>query len=165
MEEYTAVSELRKENPIDSIHIVYQNSDSHMRGWDINLYAMDPGGRNYYLIKVLKNNVMITDSIFKYSFTNNIGFEGKYYDGFQAYFLQESMPNERLKTGDTLTVEMYGITEAYYHFILDYITEYYPKIPIFSGPSANISTNIEPNGTAVGFFAVSSVRRKSVIYK
>jgi hypothetical protein len=164
-EEYAAVSELKKEYPLDSVQVVYQNTDRHMKGWVINLYALDAGGRNYYLIKVLKNKTLITDSVFKYSITNNIGFEGKYYDGFQAYYLEERKPNECLKTGDTLTVAMYGITEAYYHYLFDFITEYYPKLPIFSGPSANISTNIEPKDKAAGFFAATSVQRQSTIYK
>lgn len=60
---------------------------------------------------------------------------------------------------------MYGITEDYYSFIYSYITDYYPKVPIFSGPSANIPTNIKPIDDAVGIFAAYSIERKSVIYK
>ena len=59
---------------------------------------------------------------------------------------------------------MYGITEEYYNFIYDYILDYSPKVPIFSGPSANISTNIEPKDKAVGIFTAYSVKRKSIIY-
>jgi hypothetical protein len=165
MEEYTAQSSIRGINPIDSIHLVYNSSNHFDKGWSINLYTMDPGqGRNFYLIKVLKNNILLTDSIFKYSIGDNTGFEGKYYDGFTVYNLREGRTNEWLAPGDIITVELYGITEEYYSFISSYISDYYPKIPIFSGPSANIPTNIKPIDDAVGIFAAYSIKRKSVTY-
>lgn len=166
MEEYTAQSLLKRLNPIDSIRLVYNSSNPHFKGWSVNLYTMDPGeGRNFYLIKVLKNNQLLTDSLFKYSIGDNTGFEGKYYDGFPVYNLREERADEKLTPGDTITVEMCGITEDYYSFISSYIADYNPKIPIFSGPSANIPTNIKPFDDAVGIFAAYSIKRKSVIYK
>lgn len=164
-EEYTAQSKIKGLNPIDSLHIVL-NTDMHFKYWSINLYTMDPGnGRNHYLIKVLKNNKLLTDSIFKYSIGDNTSFEGKYYDGFPVYNLREERLSEKPVKGDTITVELYGITEDYFSFISAYIQDYYPKIPIFSGPSANIPSNIKPFDDAVGIFAAYSIRRKSVIYR
>ncbi len=166
MEEYTAQSLLKGLNPIDSIHVVYNTSNNFDKGWSVNLYTMDPGqGRNFYLIKVLKNNRLLTDSIFKYSIGDNNSFEGKYYDGFPVYDLREDRLDERLTHGDTITLELYGINEDYYSFISSYISDYNPKIPIFSGPSANIPSNIKPFDDAVGIFAAYSIKRKSVIYK
>ncbi|HEY4786195.1 MAG TPA: DUF4249 family protein [Bacteroidales bacterium] len=165
MEEYMASSKLMGVNPIDSFTIYYNNINEHMKGWSLDLYARDAGGgRNFYLIKARQNGVMLTDSIYKYSFSDNLGFEGKYFNGFQAYYIQETTKT-KLKTGDTITLEMSGITEDYYNFIIDYITEYYPKIPIFSGPSANVSTNVEPKNKTMGFFAAYSIQRKTRIYR
>jgi len=166
MEEYTARSLLKPLNPIDSIHLVYNNLNPRFKNWSVNLYAMDPGqGRNFYLFKVLKNNTLLTDSIFKYSIGDNNSFEGKYFNGFPVYNLREERKDEKLTPGDTVTLEMYGITEDYYSFIYSYISDHYPKVPIFSGPSANIPTNIKPIEDAVGVFAAYSIKRKSVIYK
>lgn len=166
MEEYTAQSLLKKLNPIDSVHLVYSNLYGDTNGWTVNLFSMDPGnGRNFYLIKVLKNNQMLTDSVFKYSITDNNGFEGKYFDGFPVYNLRADRKDEKLAPGDKVTVEMYGITEDYYSFIYSYTSDYYPKVPIFSGPSANIPTNIKPVDEAVGIFTAYSIERKNVIYK
>jgi hypothetical protein len=166
MEEYTAQSLLKRLNPIDSVHLVYNNLYRDTNGWSVNLFSMDPGqGRNFYLIKILRNNQLLTDSIFKYSITDNNGFEGKYFDGYPVYSLREDRKDEKLSPGDTVTVEMYGITEDYYSFISSYISDYYPKVPIFSGPSANIPTNIKPADDAVGIFTAYSIKRKSVIYK
>ena len=165
METYTAQSQLNGVNPIDSFTIFYNNREEHMKGWSLNLYAWDKGGgRNFYLIKARQNGKLLTDSVYKYSFADNLGFEGKYYGGFQAYFIQENT-GTKIKKTDTITLEMSGITEDYYNFIVDYITEYYPKVPIFSGPSANITTNIEPKKNTIGFFAAYSIQRKSRVYE
>ncbi len=166
MEEYSAVSLLKRLNPIDSVHLVYNNLNPHFVNWSVNLYTMDPGqGRNFYLIKVIKNSILLTDSVFKYSIGDNSGFEGKYYNGFPVYNLREERKDEKLSKGDTVKVELYGITEDYYSFIYSYITDYYPKVPIFSGPSANIPSNIKPADDAVGIFTAFSVKRKIVVYK
>ena len=149
-----------------AISIYYNNTNQNMKGWSLNLYAWDSGGgRNFYLIKVLKNNRLLTDSVFKYSIGDNNSFEGKYYDGFPVYNLREAREDERLTPGDTVKLELYGITEDYFSFISSYISDYYPKVPIFSGPSANIPSNIKPFDDAVGIFAAYSIERKSVIYK
>jgi hypothetical protein len=166
MEEYTAQSALKPSNPIDSIHLVYNNLERDRKGWSVDLFTLDRGaGRNFYLFKVLKNNILLTDSIFKYSVGDNTGFEGKYFDGFPVYNLREERKDEKLTPGDTVTVELFGINEDYYSFINSYITDYYPKVPIFSGPSANIPTNIKPLNDAVGIFAAYSIKRKTIIYK
>jgi phosphotransferase system IIB component len=166
MEEYSAISLLKRLNPIDSVHLVYNNTNPRFINWSVNLYTMDPGqGRNFYLIKVIKNSILLTDSVFKYSIGDNSGFEGKYYNGFPVYNLREERKDERVSRGDTVKVELYGITEDYFSFIYSYITDYYPKVPIFSGPSANIPSNIKPTDDAVGIFTAYSVKRKSVIYK
>ena len=166
-EEYTAQSYLKKENPIDSIQIVYDGRIADNSGWVINLYAQEiGGGRNFYLMKAYKNGVLLTDSINEYTnMSDNTGFNGGYYNGFPVYMLQKSKIDERVQIGDAITLEMDGITEDYFNFVQDYIQEYFPKIPIFSGPSANISTNIEPKDKAVGFFAAYSIARCTKIYK
>ncbi len=166
MEEYTAQSLLKGLNPVDSIRVVRNSTNYYDKGWSVNLYMLDQGnGRNFYLIKILKNNQLMTDSIFKYTTSDNSNFNGKYYDGFPVYNLREDREDERVKSGDTITLEMYGITEDYFAFINSYISDYNPKLPIFSGPSANIPSNIKPFDDAVGIFTAYSIKRKSIIYK
>jgi hypothetical protein len=166
-EEYSASSSIQRINPIDSIHVKYEESFGDQKGWLINLYALEiGGGRNFYLLKAYKNGVLLTDSTHECnSFADNTGFEGKYYNGFSVYYLNYDKPDERLVIGDVVTLEMEGITEGYKDFLQGFITEYYPKIPLFSGPSANIPTNIQPSEMAVGFFTAYSCMRKSTVYK
>ena len=168
MESYSASSLLKNELPIDSISFFYQKFSSDFKGLAVNLYTQDIGeGRDYYLIKIIKNSVLITDSLYEYSIANNSGFEGKYYGGISVYFLNETKPDELVNPGDTVTLELNGITEDYFNFITGIITEYQPKNPIFSGPSANVSTNLtsSTSNNVSGFFAAYSIKRKTRIYQ
>ena len=167
LETYSATSELKKINPIDSFKFVRENADTYMNGWSLNMFSQDiGGGRNYYLIRVRVNGKMVTDSINEYGTGLNAGFEGKYYYGASVYFLSYNKVDERLTPmKDTVTLELAGITKEYYDFIEAYKIEYNPKNPIFSGPSANPGTNIVPKENACGFFAAYSIQRKSRVYK
>ncbi len=164
METYTAQSIMKNLNPIDSIEIIYEAM--YGKGWIINLFTKDiGGGRNFYLVKAYKNSILLTDSAFKLAnLADNTGFEGQYFNGFSAYYLRAERTDEKLNPGDIVTLELNAITPEYYDFLLEYIEEYYPKVPIFSGPSANISTNIYPKDKACGFFAVYALSRKSKTY-
>ena len=166
METYTASSFLGPELPIDSIHIIYSGENPHYRGWLITMYANDiGGGLNYYLMKASKNGVLLTDSAYEYvNIGDNSGFVGGRYAGFPVYFLDAAKPDENVKQGDTITLEMDRITDQYRSFIMAFIQEYYPKVPLFSSPSSNIPTNVEPAEKAIGFFAAYSVQKKSRVY-
>ncbi|HLO60891.1 MAG TPA: DUF4249 family protein [Bacteroidales bacterium] len=166
-EEYSASSYLPLINPIDSIKVSYQQLGPQYKGWIINMYAQEiGGGRNFYLVKAWKNNVLLTDSAYECaSFADNTGFEGSYYNGFSVYYLNYNKLDERLVDGDVVTLEMDGITQQYKDFLVGFISEYQPKVPIFSGPSANIPTNIEPHDKAVGFFTAYCAMRKSRVYR
>ncbi len=164
-ENYTASSYLKAINPIDSIKIISQNYSSRQKGWLINMFTRDIGGRSFYCVKAYKNNKLITDSLREYGIANNIGFEGAYYPGISVYYLNNDKSDEKVAAGDTITLELNGITEEYFNFINGCLAESRPKDPIFSGPSANVITNISPADKAMGFFKVYSIRKKTAIYK
>jgi len=165
-ETYTAQSELRKMNPIDSIGVLYDGSNPDYAGWLIKLYGKEiGGGRNFYLMKAYINNYLVTDSTHEYRYvSDNTGFNGKYFYGFSVYMLDKKKKDEQVAVGDTITLEMDGIDKGYFTFINDFTQEYYPKVPIFSGPSADISTNVEPSKKAVGYFAAYSIQKCSRKY-
>ncbi len=163
-ETYTAQSELRKIAPIDSIELMFQQFGPERKGYMLNLYGWDIGGRNYYLTKALINDTLITDSIKEYGYTNNAGFDGKYYPGLGVYYLNDNKPDEKLQIGDKVTLELNSITEEYFNFVDGFQQELRPKVPIFSGPSANVITNINPKDKAVGFFTAYSIYRASTIF-
>lgn len=165
METYTASSLLKAINPIDSIQIVPQKYSSEQYGWLINMFSRDIGGKSFYLTKAYVNDTLVTDTISEFGIANNIGFSGGYYPGLSVYYLSHNKVDEKIFTNDKITLELDGITEEYYHFIEGCQFEIRPKDPIFSGPSANVTTNISPSDKAVGFFTAYTVQRKSVIYK
>lgn len=162
-ESYSASSLLKAENDIDSIKIRKQVYGTQTY-WLINMFARDIGGQSFYLVKAYRNNKLVTDSLKEYVVANNIGFEGGYYPGLSVYFLNSNKSDEHLNVGDTVTLELNGITEEYFNFINACILESRPKDPLFSGPSANVPTNIFPNDKAAGFFTAYSVKRNSTIY-
>jgi hypothetical protein len=163
-ESYTASSDLKEINPIDSIRVVKQKYTQRQTGWLINMFARDIGGKSFYCLKAYKNNVLVTDSLKEYGISNNIGFEGDYYPGIPVYYFDKDKPGQEVFAGDTITLELDGITEEYFNFLNASIAESRPKDPLFSGPSANVSTNIFPKDKAAGFFKAYSIKKKSTIY-
>ncbi|HEY9124243.1 MAG TPA: DUF4249 family protein [Bacteroidales bacterium] len=164
-ETYTASSYLPYMSRIDTITVTDYIYNDELLGWLINLYGQDRGGRNYYLTKAIRNDTLVTDSLKEYGAAVNSVFEGEKYEGFAVYFLEKDDTTDIVRENDRITLELNCITKDYYDFVIGFQKEYFPKNPIFSGPSANVLTNISPKEKAVGFFAAYSVVRKSTIYK
>ncbi len=159
-ESYTASSYLAPINPIDSITLMY-TANSFFSGWEIQVWTWDPlGVKNYYVFKALVNGVLVTDTLNELIIQNDDLFDGNYTYGITSQFLMDS-GDEYLKPGDVVTFEANGITEEYYNFLLQAQTESFGQNPLFSGPPANVSTNLS-NG-ALGFFTAYSVSRASKV--
>ncbi len=69
---------------------------------------------------------------------------------------------ESLNAGDTVEMFMYSITPEFSNYITD-INSNFGSNPMMGMPY-NVSTNIYPEGKAVGFFEATSVIKSSVIY-
>lgn len=160
-EEYTASSYLPPVNDIDSITLKY-TSNSFFSGWEIQVWTFDPAEiRNYYAFKSLVNNKLVTDTLTEIVIQNDDLFNGNYTYGITSQFLDDSKENEKAVKGDTVTFEINSITEEYFYFLFEAQSESFGQNPLFSGPPANISSNIS-NG-AIGFFTAYSVSRSSAI--
>jgi len=106
---------------------------------------------------------MITDTITEIGISDDRFFNGNYTYGAPVYHLSEKNPVEALNPGDTVTLMMSSITKEYYNFIVELMDETFEfRNPLFSGPPANISTNISNDG--VGFFAAYSTTYSTTIY-
>ncbi len=155
---YSAVSRMEDVGVLDSIEVRY------MERWEmfeIGCYAWDPPTTNFYMFKIYKNGVLATDSINEVIVTDDRFFNGNYTNGVGVGYLSENDPTEVISTGDTITMEINGITEEYYKFIMAVQIETGYKNPLFSGPPANIKGNIS-NG-AIGYFAACAVNYASTI--
>jgi hypothetical protein len=129
---------------IDSIRIIYR---SDFEFWVVKFYGYDPPGPNYYMFNAFVNGVFITDTISKVGLTDDKLVDDSYINGAYVMVLERS----QLNPGDHFTLITSSVTEDYFNYITELQTEISPKIPLFSGPPANVSTNL--NKGAVGYFA------------
>jgi len=160
-ESYYATSFLPFQARLDSIGFKYA-SYPFFKGGEILLYAQDPAETiDFYAFKVIKNRIQQTDSLPEIIAQSDLLFNGNYTFGISVQYLDDAKPGERVTPGDTIGFEMYGITQEYYKFIIEAQTELFGSNPLFSGPPANISTNLSP--PALGFFAASNVLRAMII--
>ena len=159
-EEYTAESILHPVARMDSIGLDLMESP-HFKIYQVLVYAWDPPETNYYAFRVYKNNTLLTDTLSELIVQSDEFFNGSYTYGIPSQFLDQEEEGEILLPGDTVTFELNGITEEYYQYVIEAQSEVFYKTPMFSGPPANIMSNIS-NG-ALGFFAAYSIERSSVI--
>ncbi|MBC8488589.1 MAG: DUF4249 domain-containing protein [Bacteroidetes bacterium] len=158
---YSASCELKPVAPIDSIKVEYIEK---WEAWDVKIYAWEPPSVDFYTFNIIKNGVLITDTIDEIGISDDRFFNSNYTNGATVYYLMEENPDEVVNPGDTITLIMGGVTKEYYNFIVELMDETFEyRNPLFSGPPANVSTNIS-NG-AVGFFTAYSNTYSSTVYQ
>ncbi|NOY51374.1 MAG: DUF4249 domain-containing protein [Chlorobi bacterium] len=141
---------------VDSIEVLW---NSHFEGWMVRLFALDPPSEDYYMFNGIRNGLLITDSIHKVNIANDKLFNGNYTNGVIVLVFDDN----ELVPGDTFSLVMSNITKDYASFVNEVQTEIQANEPLFSGPPANISTNIS-NG-AIGWFTAYPSFFSSTIVK
>jgi len=155
---YEAISEMDDVAPLDSIKLMT------IQQWDvtaIQTYAQDPISVNFYMFKAYINHVLISDTLNEVFITDDKLFNGSYTNGIAASYLDQKKPDEKIKAGDTVTLQIAGITSQYYNFLVDVSSSTGFSNPLFGGPPANVRGNIS-NG-AIGFFSAYSVHYASIV--
>jgi hypothetical protein len=160
-EVYTARSVLHPVAPLDSIGLELMESP-HFKFYQVLVYAWDPPETNFYAFKVYKNYKLITDTLNELVVQNDEFFNGNYTYGIPSQFLDQDEEEEILEDGDVVTFELNGITEEFYQYVIEAQSEVFYQTPMFSGPPANIKSNIS-NG-ALGFFTAYSIERSSIVF-
>jgi len=157
---YSASSKLYAVAPVDSIKVVYKEE---WEAWELQLFATDPLAVNFYMFDVYKNGKLLTDTIDEVGISDDKYFNGNFTYGAAVYYFIKENPDEELFPGDTIKLRMAGITSEYYTFVVDVMNETFEfRNPLFSGPPANISTNISNGG--MGFFTAYAVSYADVVY-
>jgi hypothetical protein len=157
---YSASSKLNPVAPIDSIKVVYKEE---WEAWELQLFATDPIAVNFYMFDVYKNGKLLTDTIDEVGISDDKYFNGNFTYGAAVYYFSKDNPDEELFPGDSIKLRMAGITSEYYTFVVDVMNETFEfRNPLFSGPPANISTNISNGG--MGFFTAFAVSYATTIY-
>lgn len=147
---------------LDSTKAVFHSEFGKNGAWEILAYSRDPANEvNYYMFNLYRNGVLMTDSIHKVRVSDDKLINGSYFDG-SVMFLSNSRDDEKLVSGDRITLVMSGITKEYFDFVQQVQRAGF-NIPFFTGPPANIVGNISNGG--VGFFAAYSNSYASAIVK
>ncbi len=160
-ETYTAVSQMSPMLSLDSISSVYHEDWGPDGYYEIKCYVLDPPSTDFYMFRVFKNGVLVSDSLTKVLVTDDRFYNGNYTNGVGIGYLNQSFEKEIVSPGDNLTIESARITEEYYRFISQLQIQSGYQNPLFSGPPANISGNINNGG--IGFFATYPVSYSKTI--
>ena len=143
----------------DNIDSVVVELNQNAKFWMVRLYAWEPPETNFYMFNGMRNGKIITDSVSRVNISDDKLYNGNYTAGAVVLILNE----DELQPGDTFTLILSNITEEYANFMLELQDEIRPNDPMFSGPPANVSSNV--NNNAVGYFAAFPSAFSSTIVK
>lgn len=160
-EEYHAESTMRGGAELENIDLRYFSTPI-INGYQVLMWTRHiVEQRDWFGFRIRKNGILLTDSLSTYTVLADDLFNSGYLPGFPVGFLSDDDPRQRVYPGDIITFELESIDQAYYDFINDAQLEMMGSIPLFSGPPANIRSNISNGG--MGIFAAYSILRASTI--
>lgn len=157
---YTAESFLNTVVSSDSMQVV-EHPDWGKGFYEIKTFAQEPPTTDFYMFKLFKNNVLLTDSLKEWSVFDDRFVNGNYLNGLGVIFLPWRM-GYKFEKGDTLTLMACGITKEFQVYVDFMLRQLNYQSPMFSGPPTNVYGNI--SGGALGYFAAYSVSYSSIIY-
>jgi hypothetical protein len=161
MDNYHASSTMPGGAELESIEIKYYTTPV-VSGYAVFMYAYHPLDQSdWFGFKLIKNSDVLTDSLSKYTVLSVDIFDTGYLPGLPVGYLSDDDPRQAVHPGDTITFELNCIDEAYYNFVTEAQLEIAGNYPLFSGPPANVVTNLDNN--AQGIFTAYSIQRLSVI--
>lgn len=158
---YHASSTMPGGAELDHIELQYYN-EPYWSGYGVSMYASHPlEQRDWFAFKLVKNGILLTTTLYDMYILSDDLYDSGYFPGYPVGYLSDSESEQVTIPGDTITLEFNCIDEAYFNFISGAQWEIYGYDPLFSGPSANVASNLS-NG-AFGIFAAYSIQRSSVI--
>lgn len=152
--DYQASCLLNPVTNLDSVSALFHPDWGPEGVWTIKLWAQEPGDEvNYYMFNLYRNGKLLTDTITKKVVSDDKYINGSYMNGVDVMYLNHAHKWETIYPGDTIVLQMSGISEAYFNFI-NQVQQAGYNIPFFTGPPANVTGNISDGG--IGFFAAFS---------
>jgi hypothetical protein len=154
---YTAIEKMPYPGQeVDSIALEY---DDFFEVWLVKLYAQEPPTEDYYMFNGYVNGKIVTDSVESKNISDDKLFNGNYTSGAVVMVIREAL----LKEGDLFTMELSNITKEYADYMIQLQLEIRPQDPLFSGPPANVTSNLDYG--AVGYFSCYSSVFASTVAK
>lgn len=139
---------------LDSIGLEYREPFGF---WMVMLYAYDPPTTDFYRLDAFRNGVILTDTAYRTSISDDRLFNGNNTNGTTVMFLYD----DEVKLGDTITLLMSAINKDYFDFLTELRNESGFSNPLFSGPPANISSNLKEGG--LGYFGTKKSDRVNLL--
>ena len=139
------------------------DTNSIRTGWNIEVFAQDPPGENFYLMVICKNGVALNDTLTRlFLFDNQMIHQRNIaLNGLPMAFISDSSWMAA-QEGDTIGLEIRGVSESYYRYIHEFGRVYGGTNPMFGGAPANVRGNVR-NMTgrhdAIGYFWAHGSRR------
>jgi hypothetical protein len=159
--DYEASSLLRPIVTMDSIALKFHSDWGKDGFYEVQCYVLDPPTTDFYMFDVFKNDTLVTDTINEKSVVDDQLYNGNYTNGIGVGYFNQHRADQKLIPGDVVKLEVSSLTSDYANFIWAVQTEVNGQTPLFSGPPANITGNV--NNGAVGFFAAYSVTRARTV--
>ena len=160
-DQYHASSTMPGGTELVSIELKYYPT-AVASGYGVFMYAFHPPEhRDWFGFKLIKNGILISNTLEEYSILSDDIFDDGYFPGIPVGFLSDDETEQAVHPGDTVTLELNCIDEAYYNFVSGAQLEIVGYNPLFSGPSANITSNL--SNEAFGIFAAYSILRTYAI--
>ena len=160
-EQYHASSTMPGGPELDYIELKYFPT-AVASGYAVFMYGNHPAEQSDWLgFRLFKNGILLTTTLSEYGVLSDDIFDSGYFPGLPVGYLSDEEPDQAVHPGDTITLELNCIEKAYYDFVSGAQLEIIGYNPLFSGPSANVASNLS-NG-AFGIFAAYSIQRSSVI--
>ncbi len=163
---YEATSYLDTVANIDSIVSDYEYINYIKHGYyKLKLYAREPKGKgNIYMFNVYVNDTLDNQNLAKTSVETDEFIDGLYLPGIVIYYINE----DRIVKGTNLIkVDMLSISRDEYDFITAFLSETSYSGGLFSGPPANIPSNLKSTDKdgldGLGFFGASAVNSYSLV--
>jgi hypothetical protein len=121
-----------------------------------------------YMPMISKNDTLLTDSLNDMRMVIPMaGYAGYYVNGPEMQMANKEIPiyyfmKSRLRVGDVIHVDLFSIGADYIYFYYSLMMSTGSN-PMLGAP-ANVSTNIQPEGLAVGWFMTASVVTAETIF-
>ena len=131
-------------------------------GYQVIVYARHKlYQRDFMGFRVYRNGKLLTETLNQYMLFKDDLFDDGYINGFPVSFLDDANEEQALHSGDTVSVQLEVITRFHFDFIMAARLDIIGNNPLFSGPSANIPSNVS-NG-ALGYFTAMNLLRTSTV--
>ena len=136
--------------------------------WLYPYFQSLPDPNIIYMPMVSKNDTSLTDSLRVRMMIPQGGFAGYYVNGIEMLESNKEIPiayfrRSQLRDGDRIHADLYSITPEYYYYFYSLLISTGSN-PLLGAP-ANVSTNIQPEGTGVGWFFTASVVSSETVFR